>query len=78
MRAGSANTKTVDGLDINGLFAAVCIHGFPYKIIDIDGGETAEYVASIVKTFRKEFKNATLILFYDIACILEVLQKVNF
>lgn len=55
----------------------MCIHGFPYKIIDIESGESAEYVAAIVKTFKRQFPNAKLILGYDIACILDVLKKVN-
>lgn len=49
LRSGSSTTKSVDGLDVNGLFGSVCVHGFPYKILDIVRGESAEYVAAIVK-----------------------------
>lgn len=51
-RSGSGSAKSIDGLDINGLFADVYVRCYPSKIMDINKGETAEYVASIVQSFR--------------------------
>lgn len=52
IRSGDENRKSVPGLDVYGLFGTSCVHGFPYEIIDIKKGESAIYIASIVKRFR--------------------------
>ena len=42
-RAGDNKTKAQAGIDVNGVFAAVCVHGFAYKIIDVAKGESLHY-----------------------------------
>ena len=40
-RAGDNHTKARFGVDVNGIFGADCVHGFPYRII---GNSNSDFV----------------------------------
>lgn len=70
-KAGDHRSKAQAGIDVNGVFAAVCVHGFPYKIIDVSKGESLDYGIAIIEEFRRNFPRANLVLAYDIICKLK-------
>lgn len=86
-RAGDISSKALKGVDVNGIFASVCVHGFVYRMIgifcfltfsslyyyfvDVAKGESLDYAAEIAKTFNNEFPKAKLTISYDIACKLK-------
>lgn len=81
-RAGDVRLKAGSDVDVSAIFAAVCVHGFVYRMIgkllweqlfincvlDVAKGEAMEYSTLVVKEFKKEFPNANLVVAYDIAC----------
>jgi hypothetical protein len=66
--------------DDKGLFVCICRHGVPVLLINMDTpGEQQKYViAALTKLFSMLPPSATVILLYDIACIIErSIQKVG-
>jgi hypothetical protein len=59
--------------DDNGLFVCQCRHGIPIFIVNVDTpGEQQKYVIAVLRhLFSMLPPHATVILFYDIACIIE-------
>ena len=85
-RASYASKKALKDTDVNRIFAAVCVHGFIYRMkgksflsicyisyycLDVARGESLDYAAEIAKKFNTEFPKARLTIAYDIACKLK-------
>jgi hypothetical protein len=67
--------------DDKGLFVCLCRHGIPVFLVNMDTpGEQQKYVISVLKKlFSMLPPTATVVLLYDIACIIErSVQKVSF
>jgi hypothetical protein len=65
--------------DDNGLFVCQCRHGIPIFIVNIDSpGEQQKYVIAVLRQlFTMLPPTTTVVLFYDIGCVLEQsVQKV--
>jgi hypothetical protein len=80
--AAKGDDETPDNVrfDDKGLFVCLCRHGIPVVLVNMDTpGEQQKYViAALKRLFAMLPPSATVILLYDIACIVErSVQKVS-
>jgi hypothetical protein len=81
--AAKGDDEVADNIrfDDKGLFVCLCQHGVPLLLINMDtAGEQQKYVIStLMRLFSMLPPSATVILLYDIACIVErSIQKVGY
>ena len=76
---GDEETNANIHFDDNGLFVCQCRHGIPLFLVNMDSpGEQQKYVIAVLRSlFLMLPPEATVVLFYDIACVVEQsVQKV--
>jgi hypothetical protein len=77
---GDEESNTNIHFDDNGLFVCQCRHGIPIFLVNVDSpGEQQKYVIAVLRSlFGMLPPGATVVLFYDISCVVEEsVQKVD-